>query len=63
MGHTKCLECKELTYMTCGFCVNCQQKGWQEKQYLDYLIDLALTTWDKLWFDKLVQEKRRLTND
>lgn len=60
MGHTRCLECKELTYMTCGFCVFCQKKGWKQKQYLDSLIDLALLTKDKLWFDELVQEKGRI---
>jgi hypothetical protein len=60
MGHKRCLGCKELTYMESGFCVYCQQKGWEQKQYLDYLIDLALSTWDKLWFDKLVQEKESI---
>lgn len=60
MSHTRCLWCKELTYMTCGFCVNCQQKGWQEKQYLDSLIDLALSTKDKPWFKQLVREKEKI---
>jgi IDEAL domain len=61
MACKPCFGCGSKTHQLCGYCPNCQNEGWKEGQALDYLIDLALQMRDKLWFEKLVQEKRRLT--
>lgn len=60
MATQRCKVCNSYTLMSTGICASCQREVWEQKHYLDFLIDLALSTKDKPWFKKLVQEKESI---